>query len=226
MIKSENDRSACASPRTNCSINWQSFHNESLYESTEGIFFDSCLLLDASSSLEKSIKNFASYFSTNKIKNQTGKPFGKSSALLCLYWFGMSGKAIYEIFKDIELQYLPISVARTLLTIIAVRNPRYLNNIRAKLIGHSSDDLARLSKFIDDLLCGNLKTIGNYRNQRSRWPLPGKYYDARAWLTFELISRGKHPDIKNIVKNDFKYFEKLAFTKQEKRILRRISKRI
>lgn len=201
-------------------------NNESLYESTEGIFFDSCLLLNASSSLEKSIKKFASDFSTNKIKNQTGKPFGKSSALLCLYWFGMSGKAIYEIFKDIETQYLPISVVRTLLTIIAVRNPRYLNNIRAKLIGHSSEELARLSKFIDDLLCGNLKTIGNYRNQRSRWPLPGKYYDARTWLKFELISRGKNPDIKKIVKNDFKYFEKLAFTKQEKRILKRIAKRI
>lgn len=190
---------------------------ESLYESTEATFFDSCLLVDAFPSLEKELRRTAESFSQGKIKGQSLRPFGKAAAVLCLYWFNLPGEKFAQLFSGDEAPRLPSILARAWLAVTAARDPRSLPVVQRKLVGHPSDDVARLSRFISELQEGQVEHVGSYRNLRSRWPLPGRFYDARTWLQLELISTSGSKALRGLARGDVGIFRKYARTRQEKR---------
>lgn len=209
------------------SLFWQYLENgESLFEATEASFFEACLLLDAGEDMERGIKELAHSFAKGKLEKQSAGIFGKASAILCLYWFGTSIAELVELFAVEEGPYLPCSVARSWLACVSARHPQSLARIQKKLVGHPSDDVARLSRSLSDLLSGRIDRVGNYKRQKGRWPKYGKFYDTRAWLQLELISRSPAVQLRSISKSDLKSFANLTRTRQEKRVLSRISRRL
>lgn len=201
-------------------------NGESLYESTEAVFFDACLLLNATSSDEFKIRKLAYRFCEGRAKGQSQKPFGKSSALLCLYWFNYPSRQLQDLFTADQAPGLSSVLARTWLAVVAARTPGKLSVVQTKLVGHPADDVARLSRFLNDLLSGKIKSVGNYKRQKPRWPVPGKFYDARAWLQLELLSNTQSAKLRRVAKADIQAFEKLARTRQEKRVIKRIKQRL
>ncbi len=199
---------------------------ESLFEATEASFFESCLRLNASRKTEQSIKEYAEEFATEHAQGQSGGQFGKASALLCLYWFGKNGRELADLFSVEEARLLPSVVARAWLAIVVARDSGLLPYIQAKLVGHSSDDVARLSKFMGDLLSGAVEKVGNYKNQKSRWPGVEKFYDARAWLQLEVFSCVGSSRLKQTAQADLTAFSRLAKTPQEARVLGRVRERL
>jgi len=201
-------------------------NGESLYEATEASFFEACMLLNAERELEAKIRRFALEFVKNMGTDQAGGPFGKASALLCLYWYGLDGDGIVDLFSNEEAPRLPAVVARAWLSSAAARKPSNLYRIQAKLLGNPGDDVARLSRFLDDLLNGKVQNVGKYKNLKPRGIKNEMFYDARAWLQLELISQGKSKALRAKAKTDAKIFSKYAHTRQEKRVLERILKRL
>lgn len=201
-------------------------NGESLYESTEAVFFDACLLLNASPSTEAKIRELACKFSEGQIKGQSQKPFGKSSALLCLYCFNYKQIQFPALFTADQAPTLPSVLARAWLAVVAARVPHNLAVVQTKLVGHPSDDVARLSRFLNELLSGKINQIGNYKRQKSRWPATGKFYDTRAWLQLELLSNAQSRGLRRVAKADVRAFEKLTRTRQEKRVLKRIKQKL
>lgn len=199
---------------------------ESLFEATEAAFFEACLLLDASPTLERRIRRLATAFAKGTAKGQSGGPYGKASAVLCLYWFGLSAKGLGNLFSEEEATSLPSSVARAWLACVTVKDPHLSSAIEAKLIGHPGPDVAKLSRFLTDVRDGAVEQVGNYKNQRPRWPTPGEFYDARAWLQLDLISWAGSSKLRGTAKSDAKAFAKLARTRQEKRRLKKINARL
>ena len=199
---------------------------ESLFEDIEALFFNSCLLMDVELTFEQKYRTLAYKFARGEIKKYSGRPYGKAAALLCLYWFGAKTREITDLFSPDEALQLPSPVARAWLAVITAKHPKSLPKIQARLVGYPSDDVARLSRFLHDLLEGTIETVGRYRRQRPRWPASGKFYDARAWLTLELLSWAGSKKLKGTAKSDIVPFEKLTRTRQEKRILNRIKRRI
>ena len=195
---------------------------ESLFEATEGAFFDACLYLDAPPQLERKLREFAKAFATTNVKGQSGKPFGKASAVLCMYWFGAPIRALLGLFDRADGSALPPLVARAWLSVVAARDPRHLRETQARLTGHPSDDVARLSRFLSDLIAGDIERIGNYRHQRPRWPAPGRFYDSRAWLQFELIAQAGSDALRQRASQDVRHFKKLTRSRQERRVLKRV----
>ena len=196
---------------------------ESLFEATEAAFFEACLLLDANSGMEERLRNFATDFVNGEVHGQSGGAFGKGSALLCLYWYDAPGDMLKGIFDSEKAVNLPAVIARAWLAVMAARDPATLPKIQAKLVGHPSDDVARLSRFLTQALTGGVDRVGNYKHQKSRWPSFGKYYDARAWLQLEILSQAKSGKLMETAKSDLKSFSRLARSHQEKRILSRIN---
>ena len=201
-------------------------NGESLYESTEAVFFDACLLLNASPPAEIKIKDLTYRFCEGRIKGQSQKPFGKSSALLCLYWFNYSSTQLPGLFTADQAPSLSSVLARTWLAVVAARLPKKLTVVQTKLVGHPSDDVARLSRFLNELLSGKINHFGNYKRQKSRWPAKGRFYDTRAWLQLELLSNAQSRRLRQVAKTDIRAFEKLTRTRQEKRVLKRIKQRL
>ena len=195
---------------------------ESLFEATEATFFESCLLLDADSDLEKRMRILAKRFVLGKAIGQSGRPFAKGPALLCLGWFGTSVRELVTLFPDEDTTRLPVPVARAWLAVVASMDPKHLPDIQKKLVGHPSDDVARLSRFLDDLLAGRLEKVDRYKNTRTRWPLQGKFFDARGWIKMELVAHSKSKTLRQRARSDLQDFAKLARTRQEKRVLARI----
>ena len=198
---------------------------ESLYEATEAVFFEACLLLNAKPRVEKPIRDYAKAFALGKVLGQSGGSFGKASALLCLYWMGTNGQISAELFPTDQALLLPPVLVRAWLSVVAARNPSQFPQVLEKLVGHPSDDVARLARFLNSIRSGSIIDVGNYKRQKPRWPAPGKFYDSRAWLQLEILSRSPSDELLRKVKEDFSSFSKLARTRQEKRILSRIRKR-
>jgi hypothetical protein len=94
------------------------------------------------------------------------------------------------------------------------------------LLGHGADDVARLSRFLTELLAGTVESLGNYKSQKSRWPLPGKYYDTRSWLILDIASRSRNLKLRKQLTIDFNAFMQLARTLPERRVKARIAKRL
>ena len=195
---------------------------ECLFEATEAAFFEACLLLDASPALEGRVRKLARTFARGAAKGQSGRPYGKASAVLCLYWLGASATSLAKLFFAEDARGLPPSVARAWLACVAAKNADLLPAVQAKLTGHPSLEVARMTCFLSDLLDGAIDQVGSYKNQRPRWPKKGKFYDARAWLQLELTSQAGSAKLGATAKADCKVFARLARTRQEKRRLRQI----
>jgi hypothetical protein len=169
---------------------------------------------------------YARDFATGNAKGQSGGSFGKASAVLCLYWFGMAGRDLSGLFSAQEAPLLPAVVARAWLATVVARESALLRQVQARLVGHPSDDVARLSRFLDDVASGAMDKVGNYKNQKSRWPRSGKFYDARAWLQLEVLSSAGSAKLRATAKADLNAFSRLARTNQETRVLSRIQLRM
>jgi hypothetical protein len=117
-------------------------------------------------------------------------------------------------------------VARAWIATVSALRPSLLPQVQSKLVGHQSDDVARLSSFLTGILNGTVTKIGNYKNQKPRWPLAGKYYDARSWLVLHLASSTRDKNLRQNLARDLKSFQALARTRPEKRLASIISKRL
>jgi hypothetical protein len=195
----------------------------SLYEATEASLFDAALLANMPPRIERKWSKFVLRFLGNQVDGQSSGAYGQAAALLCLYWLGCTGVQVGRIFMRGNTQSLPAPVARSWLAITTARNPALLPRLQAALVGHPSDDVARLSQFLSALLAGNVHSFGDFgARKRAKWPAPGRYYDARAWLQLELMSTGRSSKLRAEAQKTAKLFAPLAATRQERRVLFRI----
>jgi hypothetical protein len=153
---------------------------ESLFEATEAACFDALLTLDPDSWVEIEVRGLARAFIRDELTLGSGRPLSRAAAMVVLYWF--DEEDLPHMFTDRYARALPKEVARAWMACATAQAPEELDSVRAALFGHPSDDLARLSQFLDDLHEGRLPSLGNYKKQKSRWPAKGFYYDARSWL--------------------------------------------
>jgi hypothetical protein len=179
---------------------------ENLFEGTESTFFESVLLLNPNRVIADQIRLLASQFASGIAVGQSGKPLGRSSAILALYWFGEPGWNLSSLFHADDARRLPKEVARAWISTVTALRPGMLKALQAKLVGHLSDDVATLSAFLTGLLAGGISKIGNYKSKRSRWPLPGRYYDARSWLILQMASSTTNNTLKAQLRRDFRSF--------------------
>jgi len=121
---------------------------------------------------------------------------------------------------------LPKEVGRAWIATVSALRPSLLPQVQSKLVGHQSDDVARLSAFLTAVLNGTVAKIGNYKHQKPRWPLAGKYYDARSWLVLHLASSTSDNALRLNLAKDLKSFQGLARTAPEERLASIISKRL
>lgn len=203
-------------------------HNqENLFDSTERQFFESLLLLDVDQDIADKCRHIAYTFAKGEYPNQTGRPLGRAAAMLCLYWFGEDEQKLQQIYDSAaEVSHLPKEVARAWLACIAARNPMLLDNPINKLFGHTSDDVLRIVRFIQGILEGHVSNLGPYKSQKPRYPLPYKFYDARAWLLLELASHTVNEKLRNTLRKDYSSFHKLIYTNQEREIANRVNSRL
>jgi hypothetical protein len=197
---------------------------ENLFEATESAFFESLLLLDPSPQLGRDLRKLAMGFARGSASGQAGRPLGRASAILALYWFGEPQAGLRSIFDASSARRIPKEVARAWLAVTFAVSPRALGWLQARLVGHPSEDVARLSDFLLALRAsGSIQTLGNYKHQRNRWPLPGKYYDARSWLILDTAAATKDPRLRAQLQKDLPSFQRLARSVPEKRIAARIA---
>ena len=199
---------------------------ENLFEETELRFFESLLFLDADRSLSQRVRHLAHDYVTGNATGQTGRPLGRATALLALYWHGESGRGLIDVCLRESPHLLPREVARSWLACSTALRPSGRAEVIGALFGHSSDDVARLVRLVQELLSGRIKNLGSYKHQRSRWPFPGKYYDARAWLLLDLAAHSPSRQLRNRLRSDLKSFRRLQSTQAEGRVLRRVEKRL
>jgi len=199
---------------------------ENLFEATETAFFESLLLLNPTVALATRIRDLASDFATGRSPLQTGKPLSRASAILVMYWFGEPAWKLYGLFNADSARRLPKEVARAWLASLSALRPRLVREAQSMLVGHPSDDVARLSSFLTGLTNGTVSKIGNYKTQKSRWPLPGKYYDVRSWLALDIICSTAESALRAQLRRDFKSFRTLARTAAERRVATRIQRRL
>ncbi len=198
---------------------------ENLFEATESAFFESLLLLDPSPRLSLDLRRLALKFATGNAPGQAGRPLGRASAILLLYWLGEPQASLESLFDATSARKTPKEVARAWLAVNFAVNPRALGSLQARLVGHPSEDVSRLSDFLL-ALSGSIKTLGNYKHQRSRWPLPGKYYDARSWLILDAAAATVDSQLRSQLQKDFRAFESLARSRPEKQIAARIKSKL
>jgi hypothetical protein len=199
---------------------------ENLFEGTESVFFESLLLLNPPPGLTPIIRSLSSRFARSVAEGQSGKPLARCSALVALYWFGESGTVLANLFDSEAGRRLPKEVARAWLATVSALTPSLLKDVQARLVGHPADDVARLSDFLTRLISGTVASLGSYKHQKSRWPLSGKYYDARSWLALHIASSTDHKGLRASLRKDFEAFRKVARTAPEKRIAARIDGRL
>lgn len=198
---------------------------ENLYEETELQFFESLMFLNSSRTLSKEIIRLASEFAHGNLRNQTNRPLGRSAAITVLYWFGENMRNLRDLFTENDAKDLPKEVARSWLACAVALSPDCFSVLVNKLFGHPSDDLLRLVRFIEGILSGKVESLGNYKSKKSRWPMPGRYYDPRAWLLLDLASCGKSNNLKIAVENDYNSFTKYIYTNSEERVANRVATR-
>ena len=197
-----------------------------LFEATEADFFEAVLLLDLSPARANRFRQVATEFARGGFAGQTGRPLGRSSAIIALYWLGESGSMIADLYTSDNAVKLPKEAARAWLACTTALRKRNLDLVRARLLGHPADDVARLARFLSELCAGNVASLGAYKSLRSRWPLAGKYYDARAWLILDLASISTNKALKALLRTDLVSFQRYARTRQELRVLSRVSRRL
>jgi hypothetical protein len=199
---------------------------ENLYEATEAAFFEAALLLAPTQSILKKFKKTAYRFASGVGSGQSGRPLGRASAIIMLYWFAEPGVVLKALYAKDRARELPKEVARAWMACVAALRPQALREVQTLLLGHGADDVARLSRFLTELMAGTVESLGNYKSQKSRWPLPGKYYDTRSWLILDVASRSPNLTLRKQLIADFQAFRLLARTWPEKRVAERIAKRL
>jgi hypothetical protein len=191
---------------------------ENLFESVESAFFEAALLLDPDAVTTLRLRRVATAFARGKAEGQADRPLGRASAILLLYWCGEEYGTFASLYNSAEGPWLPKEVARAWMACAAALEPSILGEVRGALLGHPADDVARLSRFLADLLEGRVETVGSFKSQKPRWPLPGKYYDTRSWLALDLSSRGTNPLLRDQLRAALPAFSKLVRSAPEKRI--------
>lgn len=195
-----------------------------MFEATESAFFESLLLLDPTPQLSQELRQLALGFARGNAPGQAGRPLGRASAIVALYWLGEASSRLKSLFDAASARRIPKEVARAWLAVTFAVSPRALGSLQALLVGHPSDDVARLSDFLLALGgSGSIQNLGRYKHQRNRWPLPGKYYDARSWLILDEAAATKDPRLRTQLQKDFPSFQRLARSGPEKRIAARIA---
>jgi hypothetical protein len=201
-------------------------NDENLFEHVESQFFEALLLLDPDKRVSDGALAIATAFAKKKLPGQTPRSLGRASAILTLYWLGARTTALQQLYSAEEASELPKEVARAWLTVVAARTPARVESVVERLFGHPADDVLRLVRFLQSLRRGQLATLGKYYNLKNRYPLPGKFYDARAWLLLEVASHSKHPTLRASSSADAKRFAPYVYTAPERRILARVSRRL
>lgn len=201
---------------------------ENLFELTEAQFFESLLYLNQNDPLVPKLIDIALNFAQGKYDGQTNKPLGRAAAILNLYWFEGSVEKLLNLFDNEAARKLPKEVARAWMVCVLALNSQKFKDVTKILFGHPSDDVARLSRFIWDLHTGSIDidSLGNFKGTRQRWPLPGYFYDARAWLILELASHCKNKELRNALKILLKTYKKYIYSKYEQNIFNRIEKNL
>lgn len=198
---------------------------ENLFEATEMSFFEAALLLDLSGPMADDFRELAIAFATGDNPHCCGRPMGRASAILLLYWLGYQN--ITDLFNAASGPELPKEVARAwLAAATALRGKDGYLTVLERLFGHPADDVARLSRFLHGILHGDIETLGQYKSQKDRWPLPGKYYDPRSWLILDLASLSPNKRLLRQAKDDYRAFVRLARTRQEKEVAARVRARL
>lgn len=188
---------------------------ENLYEETETRFFESLLFLSPSDRNCGRIRSLSERMATGTLNGQTGRPFGRAAATIALFWFGADEGRLLRLFGSQQAPDLPKEVARAWLACVFGRSPARFHEAVRRLFGHSSDDVLRLVRFLEELESGGIDSLGNYKKLKSTWPYRGNYYDGRAWLLLTVASHGSSDELRGRLVRDFPAFESRAETAQE-----------
>jgi Reverse transcriptase (RNA-dependent DNA polymerase) len=199
---------------------------ESLFEATEVAFFESSLLLDPDGPHAKLYREHALQFAEEGVKSRSKRPLSIASAILSVYWFDGSIDSLVELYPKKAAHRLPKEVARTWMACVAALSPDQLSKVQSALFGHPSDDVARLGRFLTELLAGRVDHLGHYKSQKHRWPLPGDYYDARSWLILDIAASSRNERLHTQNRRDYGAFEKLARTAPELTVSTRVSTKL
>ena len=196
---------------------------ENLYESTENAFFEAALLTRPVGTQLRDVRNLA-----KRHAGGTKRPraLPRASAVLALYWFGIPPAELVALYKPGEAASLPKEVARTWLACVFALDPTAITAVQRALLGHPSDDVARLSQFLVEIESGAISDVGKLPARRPRWPSPGDYFDARSWLLLEILSRSPNPKILLRVRSTMPLWTKTIRGNPERRIANRINSRI
>jgi hypothetical protein len=192
---------------------------EDLYEATDAEFFAATLRLVPTGREIQQLRSLALSFARRKGRT---RPLARAGAVFLLYWMGGSGEVLESLYTREDAAGLPKEVARAWLACTVARSPDSLNRLQALLLGHPSDDVARLARFLTDLTDGALSSPPRLGGSKPRWPQPGRYYDAHQWLMLELAANSPSKAMRAQVARVLPAYEATATLGPEKRVLRRI----
>jgi hypothetical protein len=192
---------------------------EDLYEATDADYFTSTLRLVPTGKEAQELRSIALSFARRKGR---ARPLAQAGAVFLLYWMGATGDILETLYSREEAAGLPKEVARAWLACTVARSPGALIRLQALLLGHPSDDVARLARFLNDMTDGAMTTAPRLGGSRPRWPQPGKYFDARQWLMLELIANSPNAAMRRRVAQVLPTYEATALLGPEKRVLKRI----
>jgi hypothetical protein len=136
---------------------------KNLFEATEAAFFEAALLLAPPPPILQRLKDVARRFASGVGGGQSGRPLGRASAIIMLYWLAEPGAVLKALYTKDEARELPKEVARVWMTCVAALRPQALREVQAILLGHGADDVARQSRFLTELLAGTVESFGNYK---------------------------------------------------------------
>lgn len=192
---------------------------ENLFEATDAIFFDAALRAVPTGREAKELRALALSYARRRGRS---RPLVRASAIVLLYWMGVPAEILEGLYTRDEAPALPKEVARAWMACAAARDPSSLTRIQALLLGHPSDDVARLARFLTDLFDGALTGALPLSGSKPRWPQPGRYYDARAWIMLELAAHSPDRVIRAQVKGTIARHAATVQILPERRVLDRI----
>jgi hypothetical protein len=131
---------------------------ENLFEATEAAFFEAALLLDPTPPILQKFKETARRYASGVGSGQSGRTLGPASAIIMLYWFGEPGAVLKALYAKDRARELPKEVVRAWMTCVAALRPQALREVQAALLGNGADDVARLSRFLTELLAGTVES--------------------------------------------------------------------
>jgi hypothetical protein len=198
---------------------------ENLFESTENAFFEAALLLRPVAADARDLRKLA-HEHVGRIFKRRRRSLPRSTALLLLYWLGVSPATLQGLYSSAVAPSLPKEVARAWMAAVFAADPGGILPVQAALLGHPSDDVARLARFLNDLAAGSLTDVGPLPSIRARWPAPGMQFDARAWLTLEILSHSPNATLQTRIRSALPKWSKTITGSPERRIAARISLRV